>query len=374
MKNLISSRKIDKKNIWHDVMVLLLITLLFFLPSIMFEIAHMRASHENVLSFNFMPMIYVLVFLINYYYIVGKTILSHKNFWWFLGVNVVLIVALSFLAQIVISFIHCQIDQNEVAHSRPRHHRHEFDDGFEFIFRINSLIRDGVMMLLSAGFALAFKLSKHSMEIHHKELEINAERRQIEIMSLKAQLNPHFLFNTFNNIYSLISFAPEKAQKAIHDLSSMLRFMIYESSSSFVSLEKELMFVNDYIELMKLRLNPSMDLRVSINKEGISGYEIAPLLFLTIIENAFKHGTTGDPNTFIHIDIHMRECDWIVCTVHNSARQGKGGIENVKNGVGLENIKKQLNLLYSDKHRMEITTDATSYKINLEIKIHKNSL
>lgn len=326
-----------------------------------------------MLAFYVMPTIYVFVFLFNYYYLVGKTILSHKNFWWFLGMNFVLIVVVSLLAQMLISFIHLQMSPPPPEHRHPHHHR-EMDDGFDFIFKINALLRDGVMMLLSAGFALAFKLSNHSAEMHRKELEVAAECKQMEIQSLKAQLNPHFLFNTFNNIYSLISFAPEKAQKAIHDLSSMLRFMIYDSSSPFVPLEKELLFVTDYIELMKLRLNSSMDLQVSINREGVANYEIAPLLFLTIIENAFKHGTTGEQGAFIEIDIHMAADDEVVCVVRNSCKGRTVTVANEPHGVGLENIQKQLNLLYPNGHELKIIPEETQYTVNLKIKINRINL
>lgn len=103
------------------------------------------------------------------------------------------------------------------------------------------------------------------------ELELNAEKQKIEIRSLKAQLNPHFLFNTFNNIYALIGFAPDRAQQALHDLSNMLRFMIYDSALPYVSVEKELHFISDYVELMRLRCSSSQRLGCNININAVPG-------------------------------------------------------------------------------------------------------
>ena len=124
------------------------------------------------------------------------------------------------------------------------------------------------------------------METERKELEKG--RVEAELKSLKNQLNPHFLFNTLNNIYSLIAFNPETAQHAVHDLSRLLRYILYENNQNRVPLAKEIEFIDNYIALMKIRLPQEVIVETEIYAER--NVEIAPLLFITLVENAFKHG------------------------------------------------------------------------------------
>ncbi len=354
----------------RDIISIILISILFFLPSII-SLSFERNIVEPPFVIYVMPFVYLFVFLINYFYLINKTILQHKKIIYFLLENIILIITLSFAMQLIISYLHsCEIMLPPPPPDNPPFHDIKSDE-FHLKIKISSLIRDGIMMLMSASFALALKLSNHSEKIYHKELEINAKHREIQLLNLKAQLNPHFLFNTLNNIYSLISFAPDKAQKAIHDLSSMLRFMIYDSDTTKVSLEKELIFVQDYIELMKLRINPSTRLSISIIKDGIKGYQIVPLIFLTIIENAFKHGLSGNSSDFINIDIHLEQ-NTIVCSVENSISQSNKDRSDYK-GIGVENIKKQLSLVYPDTHSLDISTTENSYKVRLKINLEKNN-
>ena len=121
---------------------------------------------------------------------------------------------------------------------------------------------------------------------------------EAELQNLKSQLNPHFLFNTLNNIYSLIAFSPEKAQEAVHDLSRLLRYVLYESSQPFVSLEKDFDFLRNYVELMRIRLPKHVELKTNIVASS-PGTLIAPLLFISLVENAFKHGVSNNKPSFI---------------------------------------------------------------------------
>lgn len=138
------------------------------------------------------------------------------------------------------------------------------------------VVRDGIMMVLSIALAYALRLAQDRENMRRKRLELEAEQRRIELKSLKAQLNPHFLFNSLNNIYALIAISPERAQKALHDLSGMLRFMIYDAANSFVPLQKEMQFISDYVELMKLRLSSGIRLDCAITTSGSEGLTIAP--------------------------------------------------------------------------------------------------
>jgi LytS/YehU family sensor histidine kinase len=193
-------------------------------------------------------------------------------------------------------------------------------------------------------------------------------QRELEIKSLKTQLNPHFLFNTLNNIYALISFDGEKAQKAIHDLSAMLRFSIYEGDTPTVPLSKELSFLKSYIELMKLRISADYNLQVEISDNIDDSLPIPPMLLLTLVENAFKHGNIGEKESFIKIEIRMDENRELVCYVANSynvAAAHAGG----EGGVGLANVRKQLQLLYPDKSSLNTHEEDGVYAVTLRIRL-----
>lgn len=129
------------------------------------------------------------------------------------------------------------------------------------------------------------------------------ERTEAELKNLKNQLNPHFLFNTLNNIYSLIAISPERAQSAVLELSKLLRYVLYENTQPYVPMEKELEFNHNYIELMRLRLARHVQVDVNIPTGLCRGYKIAPLLFITLIENAFKHGTSASTRSFVKINM-----------------------------------------------------------------------
>lgn len=209
---------------------------------------------------------------------------------------------------------------------------------------IRFVIRDGLTMVLSIALAFALRVSKEQEEMRRHRLEVESERHSIEIKSLKAQLNPHFLFNAINNIYSLIGVSSDRAQKALYELSGMLRFLIYDASAVYVPLAKEIPFIRDYIELMKLRLSPSVLLEVDISEEGTDGMVVAPLLFMTLIENAFKHMGANAAGKFVSIKIGIEQ-NRLICRVINSCNPD-APVSITNSGVGLTNVESQLRLLY----------------------------
>ena len=167
-------------------------------------------------------------------------------------------------------------------------------------------------------------------------------------------MNPHFLFNTLNNIYSLIAINQDKAQYAVHDLSRMLRHVLYENNQHFVSVDKEFEFMKSYIELMSLRLPKSTRLEVSIPERGNRAM-IAPLLFIPLIENAFKHGVSSTQESFINIKLELQENNRLNCLVENSNYPKKDN-DRSGSGIGLTNLKRRLELLYPGKYIFKAET------------------
>ena len=230
------------------------------------------------------------------------------------------------------------------------------------------------MMVLSAALAYAMRLSRERENVRRRALELNAEKRELELLSLKAQLNPHFLFNSLNNIYALIGFAPERARKALHDLSNMLRFMIYDAGNASVPLSKETRFISDYVALMRLRLNNNIEVECDIPEVFSVDIDVAPLLFLTLVENAFKHVApvmTDKPKGFIRISIllHDRQLTGRVVNTYDSEVRSQRKNADGHYGVGLENVMRQLRLLYPDRHKLVINDSDNIYSVELSITL-----
>ncbi len=209
------------------------------------------------------------------------------------------------------------------------------------------------------------------LETHQKEV-LEKEKKEAELKYLKDKLNPHFLFNALNIIYALTAFDSEKAQAAIDSLSKLLRYVLYENDSDMVPLEGELEFTNCYIDLMALRLDPSRTtMSVDIDQAPVGNYHIATLLFMTLIENAFKHGVSSREKSYINISIKnetRNDENWIVCKVSNSLFP-KTESDKSGSGIGLENLQQRLEILYKDEHNYQVTTTDTDYSAVIEIPL-----
>ncbi|MGM9812363.1 MAG: sensor histidine kinase, partial [Muribaculaceae bacterium] len=226
---------------------------------------------------------------------------------------------------------------------------------------------DFVYLIFTIGLSFAIRMSEIWSKLEKEQAAMNVERKDRELANLKSQLNPHFLFNTLNNIYALISIDQHKAQRAVHELSQLLRYMLYENKEKTIPLESELRFVKNYIELMKLRLTSNTKLTVNVIETDGVGLQIAPFMFISIVENAFKHGVFADKPSFVDIAITVA-ASTVKCVVKNSYfPQKKSGSE--ASGIGIENLKKQISILYPNRHTFEVINDNSTYTTILEIKL-----
>ena len=359
-----SDGKMTKKG--SNATVLILAFLLFYFPSMLAVFSRDGEPRNWILMSVLMATLYSLVFCVNYFWLVpGMLVKSDKPGLYF-SFNIALIIVLCSIVPIYMISNH--------HFPRMRHMRNVDPTVWMYFMEyLRFVIRDGVMMILSAGLAYAMRLSRERENVKRRELELNAEQRQMELQSLKAQLNPHFLFNTLNNIYALIGFAPERAQQALHDLSGMLRFMIYDSVSAYVPLEKEFRFISDYVELVKLRMSPSVRISCHVTSNTDPTLSIAPLLLLTIVENAFKHCSASDAGHFIDIDIHETDGN-LVCHVKNTIGNDSADDKTLSkdSGVGLENVKRQLGLVYPGKHSISLCNENGVF--NAEIAVALSAL
>ena len=215
------------------------------------------------------------------------------------------------------------------------------------------------------GVAAAIKLMKCFYEKQQAALLLEKEKAAAELQMLKAQLHPHFLFNTLNNIYSFTQTVSDKASGMIMGLSQLLRYMLYECNKPLVPLDKELKMISDYLSLEKTRYENDLDLALQIPKQR-TNLLIAPLLLLPFIENAFKHGASQmTEQAWISLTLAISD-DNLSMKLVNGKPAGSG---NKVPGIGIENARKRLELLYPATHSLLIVEEDEMYVVNLELKL-----
>jgi sensor histidine kinase YesM len=219
------------------------------------------------------------------------------------------------------------------------------------------------------GLAAAIKLMKYWYMKEQRNLQLQKENVAAQLQLLKAQVHPHFLFNTLNNIYSYTQNTSAVASRLVMGLSDMLRYMLYECNQPLVPLHKEIKMLSDYIVLEQIRYNDQLDVTIDLpdNDEGLM---IAPLLLLPFVENCFKHGAS-----------QMLEHPWISLSIMLQGEEMKMKLMNGKaenympkkaSGIGIANIQKRLELLYPGKHFLRIHNNEDVFVVNLRIQLEKS--
>jgi len=232
-----------------------------------------------------------------------------------------------------------------------------------FVFFIKQLIM-AIRYVLTAFF---LQITVDFYEQKEKLKRIELEKTIAELSFLKAQINPHFLFNTLNNLYALILEKSDKSGECVLKLADILKYILDEGKEDKVSLKKELLLLENYIELEKLR-KPDAD--VSFISECTSNnYQITPLLLLPFVENAFKHGlNTVSKNGFIHLTIKAKD-QLLTLSIENNIPPVANIIAVESHGIGIENAKKRLSLLYSNRHELLIERKSNSFLVNLQLQL-----
>lgn len=301
------------------------------------------------------PLSFMLVFYANYFVLIDHFLFA-KRPWKFLLCNVVLIAASMGAVHLMFELL----PHPEWEHPRPER---EWQETVGF-FMVNAML-----YMLVAGLSVAIKMTGSWYEMESSRRELEKSRAEAELQNLKSQLNPHFLFNTLNNIYSLIAFSPEKAQEAVHDLSRLLRYVLYDSSQPFVPLGAEIGFLRDYIELMRIRLPRHVRLFVSL-PENPSLSPVAPLLFISLVENAFKHGVSDEKPSYVTID--LREADGqLICKIKNSFFPKSAASDRSGSGIGLKNLSKRLEMIYPGQYTLEYGQTGEAFQAVLCIKFQR---
>lgn len=308
---------------------------------------------------------YGSIFYISYLYLLPTYYFRNKRWLFFILVTALIIVLYAFIDLINDHFLaDPERDQHVEAIMQKLDEEKHYVRPPMKLFRLINYAFTSIMIV---GFSMGLGFMDRHREDEKKRKELEKEKLHSELAFLKNQISPHFFFNTLNNIYSLTTIDTPAAQESILKLSKLMRYLLYESEQGETTLSKEIDFMINYISLMKLRLSPRVELKVSF-PENYTDLKIAPLLFISFIENAFKHGISHREASFIHIEMLCNN-NKISFTTANSIGKSQQPSDKEHSGIGLENIRKRLALLYPEKHRIEITDTRNQFNVKVDIEL-----
>ncbi len=336
--------------------------ILFILPQFLVTGGGFEDTRTTLIIF-FNTLVFGIIFYINYLWLVP--LILHKGRWpVYVGVMIALVITVHFVSNFAFQkafppppAVEQRMRDENQKDDNHRKGRRSFARMMTYNYFITAF--------LVTGFAVGLRSVEQSLRKEREIKELEQEKLNSELALLKNQVSPHFFFNTLNNIYSLIEINQKDAQEAVLSLSKMMRYMLYESEKGNTKLSRELDFMKVYIDLMKLRISDKVKLTVDF-PEKYDDTDILPLLFIPFIENAFKHGVSVRKNAFISIGL-LLEGDCIRFTAANSINQVKNGSPEADSGIGLENVRKRLALLYPGRHELNISDDGTVYNVELKI-------
>jgi len=224
-----------------------------------------------------------------------------------------------------------------------------------------------LVTFLIAGLSTIIKIISDWTRQLRERQALETQTMQSELRFLKSQVNPHFLFNTLNNLYALTLKKDEKAPEIVIKLSEMMRYMLYECNEKRVPLQKEVNYIKNYLELEKLRQGKNVDINFEL-KGQIRDQQIAPLLFITFLENSFKHGLSNQIDQgFVNIHLEAYD-DWVRFYIENSKPEAAPAqVHKRSGGIGLVNVHRRLNLLYPDRHELKIYDNPNTYAVDLKL-------
>jgi two-component system, LytTR family, sensor kinase len=222
------------------------------------------------------------------------------------------------------------------------------------------------LVVIYTIYSVLIRLAIDWYQSQKLKAELITRNQASELALLRSQINPHFLFNTLNNIYSLVYQKSDDAPEAVMKLSSIMRYMLYDATSDQVLLEKEVEYLRSFVELQKLRLRQPGFVEITVEGEP-NDKTIAPMLLIAFVENAFKHSSKSSPSPGIRVHLKI-EPETIRFTVSNHVRKSAETPGDPVGGIGLHTIRRRLDLLYLDKHSLVITEENEVFTVNLIIK------
>lgn len=288
----------------------------------------------------------VLIYTTNYLLI--PTLLYKKRYWQFFTVYLTMIISVGLLKlKLIMALVYPGLEP--FANFKTR-----FYDNIIPVF-----------LLVTTG--AAFRLIIDYLQTQRRLTEIAQEKSETELKFLKSQINPHFLFNSLNAIYFLIDKQNTEARQTLLQFSDLLRYQLYDCNAETIAIEKELAYLQDYIRLQKLRKDNNYQVDVNMSND-INGFSIVPLLLIPFVENAFKHISHHNTQTnFVHVEM-ARQNGSFLFSVENS-KESQVNSTLLPGGIGLANVKRRLELLYPQKHQLQIYDNDSTFKVELQLEI-----
>ncbi len=229
-----------------------------------------------------------------------------------------------------------------------------------------------ILSLLVVGVGTAFKMVTQWLNEESRRKDLEKEQLKTELALLRHQVSPHFFMNTLNNIHALIDINTEDAKNTIIQLSTMMRYLLYDTAHGKTSLKKEIAFIKSYIALMKLRFPETVVVTLNV-PEDVSNIEIPPMLFISFLENAFKHGVSYHGDSFVLLSIEQKG-NKLNCIVRNSKFRKIESAEKSYSGIGMANIKKSLKLLFGEDYTLAIRESETEFEVKLTVPVYENKM
>lgn len=310
----------------------------------------------RTIKYTWVPMVfYAILFYSNYAWFVEHFLFPRKVLA-FLGVNLVLILIFT-----VVNFEIRDLLNNRVSEMKIDLTTRKYAPPPQRYF----IYKDFISFFIPMIFAIAAKTIENWSRIENEKNERETEMLNWELQHLKYQLQPHFFFNSLNTIYALIERSPYQAQETVHSLSKLMRYLLYDTDTGKTKLKDEIVFMTEYINLMRLRVSERTQVNVDF-PEVDDHHQVAPLLFISLIENAFKHGISASHPS--ELNFEMRPNGRKVSFRAENTNFPKTEKDKSGSGIGLANLRKRLELLYPNRHTLMEKSDGKTFRILLEVE------
>jgi two-component system LytT family sensor kinase len=327
---------------------------------------HIVVPYQLWIKYGLILVLLVAAFYINSTILIPRFLLKNHT-----GIYLVIVLAMVAVAVILNSYMDYWLNIHQLVEAAfqklgppPKHHgggHHVWDWG-----SIGAMIGTCALVIgISTSITTIQKWQKDKQL--HQEME--QDKISSELSFLKAQINPHFFFNTLNNIYALTAVNVDTSRKAIHQLSKIMRYVLYDTQNPTTLLSQEIAFVKDYISLMQLRLTDVVTVNFT-SPAGLKDMAIAPMIFLPFIENAFKHGVSATQASYIDINIGQQGTSIDLNVINTVIKEQSNNLE-AGSGIGLNNTRRRLDLLYPGKHTLTISENAAenTYSVHLTLDL-----
>ena len=304
----------------------------------------------------------LLVFLVNLFVLMPKLLFNNKR-----SQYAIIVVVMIILVAGVNVILHPPVMPPPHPGMELQPPEFRMDRPFDFQSLLGTILNNLITALLITGSTTAIELEYKWLNEQKLRKDAEKEHLKTNLALLRHQVSPHFFMNTLNNIHTLVEIDQVKAQEAIERLSTLMRYLLYDSGQNAIELTKEITFINSIVSLMQLRHSEEVEVTILI-PDQVPDVKIPPMLFISLIENAFKHGVSYPQRSYIHFELQFNP-NFLHCTVKNSKHNGVSENRDNYSGIGLKNLKESLELLYDENFELNILDKESEFEVNLKIPL-----